>query len=149
MPRGHPPRQGRYRGLTPAAERILGSDSEDSSDWSEDDSGEESGPRRSTRIFLAAGNPEEVEMVEKRTIEYEDLIAPEMGMRFRYQLCQHCYAKNKYTVTGLIQIEGNKKPKFVETTATPITQFSIIAGGTTNESRVGVFSASAPARQIR
>ena len=39
MPRGHPPRKGRYQGLTPAAERILGSDSEGSSDWSEDDSG--------------------------------------------------------------------------------------------------------------
>ena len=66
MPRGHPPRKGRYQGLTPAAERILGSDSEGSSDWSEDDSGEESGPRRSARIFIAAGNPEEEEMAKKK-----------------------------------------------------------------------------------
>ena len=70
-----------------------------------------------------AGKSEET--TEIREIEYEDLTAPEMGIKSRYQLCPHCWAKGKYEVTGKIKTGRNGKKQLVPTEEIPPTPFSI------------------------
>ena len=113
-------RTGKFSGLEPDVEEALRSGS------SEDDSAEEEDKRRkkkksgpALRIFNRAGNSGTVRMAEYREIDYEDLIAEEMGMKYRHQLCPHCWSKKKYKVTGRVKEEAGKKTKFVATDGSP------------------------------
>ena len=78
-----------------------------------------------SRIFNRAGNSGTVRMAEYREIDYEDLIAEEMGMKYRHQLCPHCWSKKKYKVTGRVKEEAGKKTKFVATDGSPAVEFKV------------------------